>query len=47
MRTTIKLSDDVFRAYKERAAARGTTFAREIEETLRADLHHRETSMAE
>ena len=47
VRTTIKLSDDVFRAYKERAAARGTTFAQEIEETLRADLHHRETSAAQ
>jgi plasmid stability protein len=47
VRTTIKLSDDVFRAYKERAAARGTTFAEEVEEALRADLHHRETSEAE
>ena len=46
MRTTIELSDDVFRAYKERAAARGTTFAREVE-ALRADLHHRETCEAE
>jgi plasmid stability protein len=41
MRTTIKLDDDVFRAYKQRAAARGTTLAREIEDTLRADLHSR------
>ena len=47
MRTTIKLSDDVFRAYKQRAAARGTTFAQEVEEALRADLHQRETSEAQ
>ena len=47
MRTTIKLSDDVFRAYKKRAAARGTTFAREVEEALRADMHQRELSAAE
>jgi len=47
VRTTIKLADDVFRAYKQRAAARGTTFAVEVEEALRADLHHRETSEAE
>ena len=47
MRTTIKLADDVFRAYRQRAAARGTTFAQEVEEALRADLHHRETSETE
>jgi hypothetical protein len=41
MRTTIKLDDEVFRAYKQRAAARGTTFAQEIEDALRADLHNR------
>lgn len=41
MRTTIKLDDDVFRAYKQRAAARGTTFAQEVEDALRADLHGR------
>lgn len=39
MRTTIKLDDEVFRAYKQRAAARGTTFAHEVEDALRADLH--------
>jgi hypothetical protein len=44
VRTTIKLSDDVFRVYKERAAVRGTTFAQEVEEALRADMHHREPS---
>jgi plasmid stability protein len=41
MRTTIKLADDVFKAYKQRAAERGTTFAQEVEEALRADLHAR------
>lgn len=41
MRTTIKLDDEVFRAYKQRAAARGTTLAEEIESALRADLHSR------
>ena len=41
MRTTIQLADDVFRAYKQRAAARGTTLAQEVEEALRADLHSR------
>jgi hypothetical protein len=41
MRTTIKLDDEVFRAYKQRAAARGTTFADEVEEALRADLQSR------
>jgi plasmid stability protein len=44
MRTTIKLDDEVFRAYKQRAAERGTTFAQEVEETLRADLHSRRES---
>lgn len=38
MRTTLRLSDDVFRAYKQRAAKRGTTFAAEVEAALRADL---------
>ena len=42
MRTTIRLDDDVFRAYKQRAAARGTTFAQEIENALRADLQARD-----
>lgn len=41
MRTTITLDDDVFRAYKQRAAARGTTLAQEVEDALRADLHNR------
>jgi hypothetical protein len=31
----------VFRAYKQRAAARGTTLAQAIEDALRADLHSR------
>ncbi|MGH2945781.1 MAG: antitoxin [Solirubrobacteraceae bacterium] len=47
MRTTIKLDDDVFRAYKQRAAARGTTFAQEVEDALRADLHSRRETAAE
>jgi hypothetical protein len=38
MRTTIRLDDEVFRAYKQRAAARGTTFAQEVENALRAEL---------
>jgi hypothetical protein len=38
MRTTIALADAVFRAYKQRAAQRGTTFAKEVEDTLRAAL---------
>lgn len=41
VRTTIKLDDEVFRAYKQRAAARGTTFAQEVEDALRADLQDR------
>jgi plasmid stability protein len=41
MRTTIRLDDDVFRAYKQRAAARGTTFAQEVENALRAELQSR------
>jgi hypothetical protein len=38
VRTTIALDDAVFRAYKRRAAERGTTLAREIEDTLRTAL---------
>lgn len=38
MRTTIQLDDEVFRAYKQRAAERGTSLAHEIEEALRAEL---------
>jgi hypothetical protein len=41
VRTTIKLDDEIFRAYKQRAAERGTTFAQEVEDALRADLHDR------
>jgi hypothetical protein len=41
MRTTIRLDDEVFTAYKQRAAERGTTLAQEIEDALRADLHSR------
>jgi plasmid stability protein len=41
VRTTIKLDDELFRAYKQRAAERGTTFAQEVEDALRADLHAR------
>lgn len=43
VRTTIKLDDDLFRAYKKRAAERGTTFAQEVEDALRADLQARRT----
>jgi plasmid stability protein len=47
MRTTIRLDDDVFRAYKQRAAERGTTLAQEIEDALRADLHSRRDLVSE
>ncbi|HWK28773.1 MAG TPA: hypothetical protein VNS09_19590 [Solirubrobacter sp.] len=47
MRTTIKLDDDVFKAYKQRAAERGTTLAREIEDALRADLQRRSERVAQ
>lgn len=43
MRTTIELDTQVFRAFKARAAKRGTTLAGEVEETLRADLLARES----
>jgi plasmid stability protein len=46
MRTTIKLDDEIFRAYKQRAAARGTTFAQEVEDVLRADLNARRELVA-
>ena len=38
MRTTIQVDDEVFRAFKQRAAERGTSLAHEIEEALRAEL---------
>lgn len=38
VRTTIKLDDEVFRAFKQRAAKRGTSLTHEIEEALRSDL---------
>ncbi len=38
VRTTIKLDDDVFRAFKRRAAEHGTSLTHEIEEALRSDL---------
>jgi len=41
VRTTIRLDDEVFRAFKQRAAERGTSLAREIEDALRADLADR------
>ena len=47
VRTTIKLDDEVFRAYKRRAAERGTTFAQEVEDALRADLHARREESTE
>lgn len=42
MRATITIDDEVFRAYKLRAAVNGTTLACEVEEALRADLRQRE-----
>jgi plasmid stability protein len=38
VRTTIVLDDEVFRAFKQRAAAHGTSLTREIEEALRSEL---------
>ncbi len=38
MRTTIQLDDEVFRAFKQRAAEGGTSLAHEIEQALRSDL---------
>jgi plasmid stability protein len=38
VRTTIKLDDEVFRAFKRRAAEHGTSLTHEIEEALRSDL---------
>jgi len=38
VRTTIVLDDEVFRAFKQRAAERGTSLTREIDEALRAEL---------
>ncbi len=38
VRTTIQLDEQVFRAYKQRAAQRGTSLAHEIEEALRSEL---------
>lgn len=46
MRTTIDIDDRVFRAFKERAAQRGTTFAGEVEEALRGDLLARRSAHA-
>lgn len=41
MRTTIQLDDEVFRAFKRRAAERSTSLAHEIEEALRSELADR------
>jgi plasmid stability protein len=38
VRTTIKLDDEVFRAFKQRAAEHGTSLTHEIEEALRSEL---------
>jgi plasmid stability protein len=38
VRTTITLDEDVFRAYKQRAAERGTSLTHEIGEALRSEL---------
>ncbi len=48
MRTTLQLDDEVFRAFKRRAAERGTSLAHEIEEALRSELAGRvETAQSE
>jgi hypothetical protein len=46
MRTTLQLDDQVFRAFKRRAAERGTTLAFEVEQALRADLAARAQAAA-
>jgi plasmid stability protein len=47
VRTTIQLDDEVFRAFKQRAAEHGTSLAHEIEEALRSELAARvETAQA-
>ncbi|MDO8209815.1 hypothetical protein [Conexibacter sp. CPCC 206217] len=46
MRTTINLDDEVFKAYKQRAAERRTSFAHVVEDALRADLHQRRAAAA-
>jgi plasmid stability protein len=38
VRTTIQLDDEVFRAFKQRAAEHGTSLAHEIEEAMRSEL---------
>jgi plasmid stability protein len=38
VRTTIVLDDEVFRAFKQRAAEHGTSLTHEIEEALRSEL---------
>jgi plasmid stability protein len=38
MRTTITVDDEIFRAFKVRAAQDGTTFSRVVEQALRAWL---------
>jgi plasmid stability protein len=38
VRTTIQLDNEVFRAFKRRAAEHGTSLAQEIEEALRSEL---------
>lgn len=38
VRTTIKLDDEVFRAFKRRAAEHGTSLTHEIGEALRSEL---------
>jgi plasmid stability protein len=38
VRTTIQIDDEVFRAFKQRAAEHGTSLAHEIETALRAEL---------
>jgi len=41
VRTTIQLDDEVFRVFKQRAAQRGTSLAREIEQALRSEIADR------
>jgi plasmid stability protein len=38
VRTTITIDDELFRAYKVRAATLGTTFSQEVEQALRETI---------
>lgn len=47
MRTTVRLDDDLLASAKQRAAERGTTLTRLIEDALRAHLAPRPAATAE